>query len=453
MDKVSISEIAKCIGAEFKGDDMVDTFCTDSREVTEGCVFVAIEGERVDGHKYILQALNAGAAYAIAHKSGVYPSHRVLYVKNTRQVLLDIAKMYRNRFEGLKVVGVTGSVGKTTTKEFIWAVMSSQYKTLKSEGNKNTEIGLPQTVFGLDETYEAAVLEMGMCALGEIAELSVAAQPDIGVITNIGVSHLEKLGTRENILRAKLEILKGMKQNSPLIICGDCDLLKNYRNNNFQIIKYGLGEHNQIRATNITEYSSYTDFQIVYNSSVYNARIKTIGNHNVLNALAAFAVGIKLDIAPEQCVKAFENFETSGMRQKIVEHLGFTVVEDCYNANPDSMRAAMETLAKLDKRGKSIAVLGDMLELGSISAKSHTEIGKLVAQLGIDRLFVYGMEATQYIGGARIGGMSTANCKWFSDKDELAKYVRRTLSMGDIVWVKASRGMAFEEILNVIYDK
>ena len=263
MERLSINTIAQWIGADFHGEGEIDTFTNDSRAVTSGCLFVAMEGEVTDGHRYINQALANGAAYAVAHKPGDYhPAERVLYVKNTRQVLLSIASHYRDSFD-IQVVGVTGSVGKTTTKEFIWTVLSTKYHTLKNLGNQNTEVGLPQTIFRLERSHQAAVLEMGMCALGEIEELTRVAKPDIGVITNVGVAHLEKLGSRENILKAKTEIVLGMRPGSPLILNGDNDLLGGYQNPAFEIIRYGI--HNpacDIRAEGIVQEGTSTRFTI-----------------------------------------------------------------------------------------------------------------------------------------------------------------------------------------------
>ena len=450
MEKLPINTIAQWIGADFHGEGEIDTFTNDSRAVTPGCLFVAMEGEVTDGHKYINQALEKGAAYAVAHKPGDYhPGERVIYVKNTREVLLSIASHYRDSFD-LKVVGVTGSVGKTTTKEFIWTVLSAKYHTLKNLGNQNTEVGLPQTIFRLERSHQAAVLEMGMCALGEIEELTRVAKPDIGVITNVGVAHLERLGSRENILKAKTEIVLGMRPGSPLLLNGDNDLLGTYENPDFKIIRYGI--HNpacQVRAEGIVQEGTSTRFLIRWGEESIPAVIPTIGEHNVLNALAAYAVGRELDISPQDCAKALSSYQTAGMRQKIVEHQGYTVVEDCYNANPDSMRAALLAFAAYPCKGRKIALLSDMLEIGPNSYEDHKEMGRLCAQLGFDQLWATGRDAKGYAEGASEAGLQEAF--FCPDKMELTRSLAPTLREGDLVWVKGSRGMEMEEIFPILY--
>lgn len=244
MESIVVSEIARVLGAEYHGSGSIDHVCTDSREITRGGLFVAIEGDSFDGHEYINDAFERGAACAIARKAGDYQG-TVIYVEDTRKAHIKIGGLYRDRFN-VWIVGITGSVGKTTTKEFVAAVLSSQYNTHKNEGNFNNEIGLPKTLFKLTRAHQAAVIEMGMSGFGEIHDLTVAVRPDMGIITNIGVSHIEKLGSREGILKAKLELLDGLKKGSYLILCGDDPLLRTVSDERFLIMRYGIKESSTI---------------------------------------------------------------------------------------------------------------------------------------------------------------------------------------------------------------
>ena len=453
MEKISIYEIAKAIGAQYHGPDgMVDHISTDSRQLEGSCLFVALEGERVDGHRFIPQALREGAAFAVAHHKVEGDDSRVLYVPDTFPVLMEIAYLYRRRFS-VKTVGVTGSVGKTTTKEFIAAVLQRKYRTLKSQGNQNNEIGLPNTIFRLDSSVQAAVLEMGMSALGDISKLTRIVEPDVGVITNIGVSHMERLGSRENILKAKLEIAEGMADGAPLLLCGDNDLLSQVKIPRLRVLFYGIDNPMcQITASHIVEREDGTTcFDLIYEGNTYPVTIPTLGRHNVYNALAAFGVGACMGISPQQAVEALGDYEPSGMRQKIVQHGGITFVEDCYNASPDSMAAALETLAHYPVSGKRYAVFADMLELGEISVQSHYDVGALAARKKIDGLFAFGQQAVYYCKGAAESGLPY--CRHFSTREEMAQAILETIQPGDLVWVKGSRGMELEQVLGIIYKE
>lgn len=448
MERMTIQEIARAIGSQGTYPGEVDTISTDSRRLPEGCLFVALEGERFDGHDFIPAALRAGAAAAVAHERRDYGPGAVLYAKNTQRALMDIAKAYRAKFS-IRCVGVTGSVGKTTTKEMIADVLASTFRTLKTEGNLNNEIGLPKTLFRLDRTTEAAVVEMGMQGLGEIAALADIAKPDIGVITNIGVSHLEQLGSRENILKAKLELADELPDGAPLLLCGDNDLLSQVRIPRLDVLFFGIDNPAcGLRAKDIREGERETSFTLCEGGGELPVTIPCVGRHNVLNALAAFAVGRALAIPPERCAAALRDYLPSGMRQKVVHWQGVTVVEDCYNASPDSMKAAIGTLAGYPCPGRKIAVLGGMLELGAISERAHTEIGAYAAEKGIDLLLAYGGDACYYQQGASEGGISAA---LFGDKAELLRRLMAEIRPGDVVWVKGSRGMRMEEILEGLY--
>lgn len=454
MKKISIFDIAKAVSAKNvpKTEAMISDISTDSRMVGPQSVFVAIKGERVDGHDYIKSALEKGAAYAIADRETDYKDDRILMVENAFEAPMQIAKYYLGLFN-VKTVAVTGSVGKTTTKEFVAAVLACKYKTLKSEGNHNNEIGLPRTVFKLDESFETAVFEMGMSALGDITKLTNIVKPAAAVITNIGISHLEHLGTRENILKAKMEVTDGMPEGAPLFLCGDNDLLRTVSGLKQRVVFYGLEPHNQITAKDIAENENTTSFTICAGGECFAAKIPTIGVHNVCNALAAFGVGVEYGIAPAEIVAALESYRPSGMRQNIVKKHGVTFAEDCYNASPDSMKAALDTFKNMAVQGKKIAVLGDMLELGDDTVNLHTNVGRWVKENEINMLFASGPLAENYAKGALSAGMPPQNVFYFKNKEELTKKLMETVKKGDALWFKASRGMEFETIIDALYER
>ena len=335
----------------------------------------------------------------------------------------------------------------------IASVIKSEYKTLKTENNLNNEVGVPKTILELDESIEAMVLEFGMVNLGEIRELTVPAKPDIAVITCIGTCHIENLGSRENIKKAKFEIVEGLKKGGTLLLNKDNDMMKDICLPDYNVVYYAVGDASaDIRAKDIIEKDGETDFTIVCESGEYPAHIPAMGEHNVLNALAGFGAGVAAGIAPEQCAAALANFKNTGMRQKVQICRGVTVVEDCYNANPDSMKAAMSTLGaqKLPAGAQKIAVLGDMLELGTVAESSHFETGKIAAE-NADVLLCFGELSKIIVSGAKENGMEKAF--HFETKEELSENLRKTAKSGDMVWLKASRGMRFEDIAEAFYEE
>lgn len=450
MVPLSIGEIAAVIGADFAGDFQIDAVSTDTRELPQGCLFLALKGESFDGHRFIKQALESGARCAIAMQDGDYPADKVLRVPDTRKALLQIAGLYRRKL-GIKVVGITGSVGKTTTKELVACVLESTFHTLKTAANLNNEVGLPKTILQLEESHRAAVLEMGMDAPGQIRPLAQCAAPDVGIITSIGVSHLESMGTRENILAEKLDICAGIADGGTLILCGDNDLLRTVNIPRLNVVFYGVDNGEAaVCAGHLREFSTHTTFEIQYNGKRYDAQIPCMGRHNVCNALAAFCAGIALGVQPPDAIAALKNYRPAGMRQNIVVHNSYTVVEDCYNASPDSMRAALETLGRLPCDGRRIAVLSDMLELGAIAREAHYEAGLLAARNGIDLLLCTGELAAGYAEGAKADGLQAEH---FPTQEALFETLKSLLTAGDVVWFKASRGMKLEQVISRIYKE
>lgn len=416
---------------------------TDTRTIQPGGLFLALHGERFDGNEYLEKAFEKGAVAAVAERA--LAGCPVVVVDDTGRALRDLAARYRRLFS-LPVVGVTGSVGKTSTKEMIHAVLSQKYRTHKNEGNLNNLIGMPTSVFGLERTHEAAVFEMGMSAFGEIAELARVASPDIAVITNIGVSHIEKLGTRENILKAKLEILEGLRPGGSLVLNADNDLLAAVRPGEARLATFGVENQGaDYTASEIESGAEETRFTLRYPGGSARAVLPVAGRHNVYNALAAFACGRLLGLSPAQALAGLAAYAPTGYRQKIERVAGVTFVEDCYNASPDSMRAAFDVLNAQRPAGRKIAVLGDMLELGDTARAAHLAVGRAAAGAGVDVLLCLGENARYYAQGFEEAGGAQSAC--YAQKSALTDALCALLREGDAVLFKGSRGMRLEEVI------
>ena len=450
MLELSIKKIAEAVGGKLygPGDEMISAVSTDTRTIKKGCLFIAIVGEKFDGHQFISKAFEQGAA-AVISRIPVDTDRPVILVEDTRKAYGALAAYYRSLFP-VFLVGVTGSVGKTSTKEMIYTVMSQKYHVLKTQGNFNNDIGLPKTLLEMDSGHTGAVIEMGMSALGEISYLSQIAKPNLGVITNIGVSHLENLGTRDNILKAKLEILDGMDDSAKLILNKDNDKLASLENVMKDRIRYfGIENPADVTAEEICQQGNSTVFTVVYEGRRYPAKIPAIGIHNVYNALAGFLVGIEIGLTPHEIIASYENYQNSGMRQNVTEYDGIKVIADCYNASPDSMKAAIEVISHVECTGKRIAVLGDMLELGQLSAQFHKEVGKMVANSKIDLLLCYGTEALHICEGAKQAGFGEVF--HFHSKENMVSYIKSVLQKGDAIIFKASRGVCLEEVMEKLF--
>lgn len=450
MQQLTLKQIAEAVGGKCEYFSAVDNICIDTRNMKENCLYIAIKGERFDGHDFIRDAFELGAIAVMSEKP--VDSGPAIIVDDTRAALLKLAKYYRTLFN-INIIGITGSVGKTTTKEMISTVLSRKYRTLKTQGNLNNEIGLPLTLLKIDKSHQAAVIEMGMSDFGEISRLSVTTKPNVAVITNIGYSHYETLGSRENILKAKLEIIDGLEGNAPLILNADDDILSNVQYEiERDIIYYGIDNSiANIKATNIESSDNSTKFDILYWGKTISAVIPTVGKHNILNALAAFCVGVMSDIPAEDIVKAFLLIEPADMRQRIVKKDGRTLIVDCYNASPTSMRAALSVLGQMNCSGKRIAILGDMLELGESSPSFHAEIADVAAAENIDTLICIG----EYMDNAfyRAKELGFQDCHHFKDKDALVEYLKDGTSEGDVLLFKASRGVKLEEVIETIWGE
>lgn len=432
-------------------DIPVSAVVTDSRRIQPGCVFVCFPGARVDGHDFAAQAIRGGAAYIVGqHPVEGVPDSRLVRVDSSLRAMVTMGRNYRALFHPT-VVGVTGSVGKTTTKEFCYAVFSAFGETLKTEGNQNNEIGCPNTLFRLEDSTRFAVVEMGMSARGEISRLTGAARPDVGIITCIGVSHMETLGSRENIRAAKLELCEGMPENAPLVLNADDPWLASAAlPAHVRPVWVGIDSPAAaIRAESIRPQADSISFTIRDEANgCFETTIPAIGRHNIYNALSAYAAGVSAGLDPAGAAAALQNYRTTGMRQHVVKRRGVTVMEDCYNASPDSMRAAFSTLAQLPAR-RRCALVGDMLELGAVSEQAHAEVGRLAAETGVEVLVCYGPQSRLSAEEARRAGV--AQVVWCQTPAEAVGALHRLVQSGDALLAKASRGMKLEDILAGFY--
>lgn len=451
MLKMTVSETAAAVNGSFTAEGEYSCVSIDSRDIPAECMYIAIKGERFDGHDFIPSAIEHGAACIMSDRDIPDAPVPVIKVEDTRRGLIALAAYYRAKFD-IPVVGVTGSVGKTTTKEMVAAVLRRKYSVLATEGNLNNDIGLPRMCLRLDESITAAVLEMGMSGFGEISLLTNVAKPSIGIITNIGVSHIEKLGSREGILKAKLEILEGMEKTAPLILNADDDMLMSVKDSiENPVITCAIENMKaDCRAMNIVQTDEGMEFTLIYGEETLHVSIPAVGKHNVYNALVAFVCGKKLGLTSEQAVAGLKDYVPSGMRQKIVLKNEMTFIEDCYNASPDSIKAALGVLTTIKCTGWRIAVLGEMMELGSYGAEGHRICGECARKLGVDLLYVVGGENAQwYMKGA--GEMvENGRAKFFETKEELAKALIDSLKPGDAVLFKASRSVKLEQVIEMV---
>ena len=456
MEKLRADEISRWVNGRLYGNKfaIADKVSTDSRALTEGSLFVALRGEKFDGHQFIDEALKKGASIVISEEE--YPaceSSAVIVVEDTVRALGDLARNYISTFD-LTVIGITGSVGKTTTKEMIAQVLSTQYNVHKTMGNFNNHIGLPLSVLSLNRDHEVAVFEMGMNALGEIDYLSKIIRPDIGVITNIGISHIERLGSRQNILRAKLEIINGMKENGVLILNGDDELLSGLEGLlPMPITFYGINEYCNIQAYGIESLGEKgVRFTVNIRSSEVDIFLPVPGIHNVSDALAAVACGLELGITNENIQKGLIEYSQEKMRLNIVDYGNVKVINDAYNAAPSSTMAALAVLTEIAGSRRSIAVLGDMLELGEYSGEAHRSVGARVASEKINYLVAIGELARDYVQGAIEAGMDKNYIYHFPDPESAADFLKELIEPNDVVLFKGSRGMHLDRVIENIFE-
>ena len=419
----------------------------DTRKLAAGELFIALQGVR-DGHDFIPAALEKGAAAVLCTRcDGDYPA---IVVPDTRVALGDIARQERKRI-GMKVVGVTGSVGKSTTKEMIAAVLGGTYRVSKTPVNHNNDIGMPMAILAMPEDTQIAVLEMGMNHFGEIAYLSGIAQPDAAVIVNIGTMHIEHLGSKEGILQAKLEILEGLQEGGSVILNGDDPLLWGLREKMSGSNYFGMANAEcDIYACDVTEGEESLRFSVKGVQKDFSVVLNLEGMHFVPDAMAAVAVGLRFDVDIETISNRLLQFRNMADRQEIFQVQGYTVIKDCYNAGPESMAAALTVLGK--REGRKIAVLGDMLELGARSQTEHYKIGRLAAEKA-DVMFAYGPNSGRVLSGAITGGMNTSRAFAFEDREKLVVQLKSLAKPGDVLLFKGSRGMQMDVTLDMFLNE
>ncbi len=451
-------EIAKHTGGILTGSMAVPAgqLTLDSRDKNSGGLFVAIRGERFDGNDFIAEAVKNGAACCLTSRRGpAEPGTASVFTEDTTAALGALANAHRRRMNPV-AAAVTGSVGKTTTKQFIYFVLSEKYGTHKTEGNFNNEIGLPLTLLQLTRMHGAAVLEFGMSGRGEISRLSRIAEPDIAVITNIGTSHIGYLGSRENIRDAKMEITDGLRPGGRLFLNGDEPLLAGVPG-----AVYTAFENTRADIMICEEKTAPDGSRFglnAFGAGIRDIEIPAAGKHNIYNAAVAFGVGLALGLGEDEIRRGLLKFKNTGMRQNIYQADGMTVIEDCYNAAPESMASSLAVLGSLSRHsgGRSAAVLGDMRELGPWSETLHAGVGKLAAQAGVGLLFTFGREAAMIAEGAVKAGMDPDAVYRFdeiSDPLPLAAALKDMLREGDSILFKASRAVQLERVVSAVFGR
>jgi len=414
----------------------------DTRSLQPGQLFIALQGVR-DGHDFIPAAMEGGAAAVLcSRRVGDWPA---IYVDDPRKALGDIAREELKRI-GAKVVAVTGSVGKSTTKEMIVSALEGTFKVSKTPANHNNDIGMPMAVLDMPLDTEVAVLEMGMNHFGEIAYLSGIAHPDVAVIINIGTAHMEFLGSQEGIRRAKMEIVEGMSPKGLLLLNGDDTLLRYLDKEPQQRITYfGRSEGCDVRGFDVHQEGDILRLRAEAGKLAIPVEMELEGEHFVNDALAAVAVALKLVVPSDKIGRSLSRFRNLSGRQEIFKAGEYTIIKDCYNAGPESMAAALNVLG--NKPGRRVAVLGDMLELGDCAHAEHYKIGRIAAEKA-DLVFAYGPHSARVKDGTITGGMPESRGRAFQDKDELVAALKRAVRPGDVLLFKASRGMHLEQILD-----
>lgn len=457
MENITVKDIVEMTdGVLLCGDENtpLTDICINSKEMKEGDLFVPIIGERVDAHRFVESALEKGAATLTSEHNGVVVADKpYIRVDNTVEALQRIGKGIRNRIP-LPVVAVTGSVGKTTTREMITKALSSAKRTFHTEKNLNSQIGVPITLSRMSSEDEIAVLELGISEAGQMDVLSDLVKPDMAVVTTIGVAHIEFMKTQENIRHEKLRVISSMKEGGTLFLNGDDALLKSAKaaeDINCRTLFYGTSDWCDYYAKDIVYHDTYTTFTCVHGSNEVEVYLNTLGKHNVGNCVAALAVACENGIPMEVAAKGFDEFE--GQRQRVIPlENKFTLIDDTYNASPDSMKASINVLCDMPCEGRRVAVLGDMFELGANEVEYHREIGSFLLDKPIDEVVVLGA-LSQNIKQVIEASDSRTKVYTFSDNEEAAIYLMATLHPEDVVLIKASNGMKLKEIVNILLSE
>ena len=452
MDKLSLKEIAQVTGAEINSDVEIffERVTTDSRKVSSGALFVALKGEHFNGEDFTADAFKKGAAGVLV--SNTFDKNLdgvIIKVDDTLTAYRQIAGVWRDRFD-IPIVAVTGSNGKTTTKDLAAAALNGLGNVLKTSGNFNNEVGVPMTLLSLGDTHKAAVVEIGMRGLGQIESLAEIVKPTIGIVTNVSEAHIELLGSIENIARAKGELVEAIKSGGTIILNADNQhtaAMKNIVRDGVRILTYSLDKDADFIAKDILIGSVSTEFTLSFRGKEYDFEIPMLGRHNVSNALAAIAAGYACGLTVPQVQRGFSTLTTTKMRYEVIRRDGLTIINDAYNASPASMRAAIRTTSEVYD-GRLIAVLGDMLELGNISEQVHREIGAELVENKFDTLITLGELGKFIAAGARDAGLN--NVYTFDTHEDAAKKILELVRDGDTILFKASHVMHMEKIIELI---
>lgn len=451
MAEFTLDEILTATGGKLAGQEYQKSFTgvsTDTRTLKPGSLFIALKGEKFDGHDYIVRAVDSGAAGVVIGKKDVYVPERTtaILVDDPLSAYQRLARFHRQRFS-IPVVAITGSNGKTTTKDMVAAVLSSRMKVLKTEANYNNDVGLPLTLLNINKQHEVAVVEMGMRALGEIRRLAEVALPTIGVVTNVGETHIEILGSVENIATAKGELVEIVGNDGLVILNADNPFVRAMeKKTSARLVFFGFEGGADVRAENLVASDRQISFECVSQKGTFPVVVPAPGKHNAYNALAAIAVGLELGLSPAEINSGLESFLPSAMRLHVETFGDYTVINDAYNASPMSMAAAAETLAYIAK-GRKIAVLGDMLELGDVAVDAHRRVGEKLAEEGIQVVVTVGKLAKYIAEAALDSGVDvTVACQ---THDEAQEALRKLMRPGDTILIKGSRGMKMETILTM----
>lgn len=458
MEPITLAEVVSAVGGQLLGsfenqNIQITAVDTDSRNMSTGSLFVPLVGERFDGHDYIVRALKSGAYGTLTSREldSYDPDKFYVLVEDTMLALGQLSHYYRHKFD-VKVVAVTGSVGKTTTKDMVAAVLSERFNVLKTDGNFNNNIGVPKTLFRLNRHHEMAVVEMGMNHLGEIDYLARMANPDVAVISNIGDAHIENLGSRENTLKAKSEVFNGMGGRGAAVLNGDDPLLRTLAGQlDQQILWYGAEEDNDFRCLRLDEgFDDHMMMEVKAPQDRWTQYIPSLGSYMIYSVLSAAAVGSWFGMTTDEIRRGVNSFVPTKMRMEILRRANdITILNDTYNANPQSMRSAVDTLSKLPAK-RRVAVLGDMLELGSLGPVLHEGVGRFVAQKGIDILITVGELAENICFGA--AGNPATECYARPDKEEAKAVLEQVITPGTVVLCKASRGVHMEELVEYLKE-
>lgn len=471
MEKLSVKEIVGAVnGTILCGDEntIISDVITNSKEITKGNLFIPIKGARFDAHDFIKSAFENGAYATFTERDefnaglGVY-----IRVKNTRDAFQHLAAYYRSKFN-IPIIGVTGSVGKTSTKEMIASALFKYGNIMKTKGNLNSQIGVPMTIFQLNKNHNAAVVEMGMSEPGEMDRISFVVKPNRAVITNIGISHIENLKTRENILKEKLNIAKYIKSSSGRLYLNGSDpivkkesgkfydFLENLeQNQEFRrdcVIYYGMDGFCDYQATDIKTVDDETEFILKCKHYKGKIVISCIGVHNVYNALAAIAIACDLGLNMSEIQEGLLTYKTIAMRQQIHKLKNINLIDDSYNASPDSMKSGIDVLVQLKGSNRGIAVLADMLELGKESKKAHFDLGTYIAEKKIEIVITVGTESREIVNGIKAYGLDILT-KSFLNNEEALNYLKTIINRSDNILVKGSRGMHADEIAKELLNK